>query len=147
MSLLQLRILDTDTLSAYHRGHPEVIARYSSRPVTLRAITVVTTEEVLRGRFAQINQAKNPQKLILAYDFLREAVIKLSRIGILRFDESAVAQYERIKYLKTRVGMLDLRIAAITLANNGILITANQRHFRQIPGLQTEDWTISPQQE
>jgi tRNA(fMet)-specific endonuclease VapC len=56
-------------------------------------------------------------------------------------------QYERIKYLKTRVGMLDLRIAAIALANNGILITANQRHFRQIPGLQTEDWTISPQQE
>lgn len=147
MNDLRLRILDTDTLSAFHRGHPEVIARYSSLPITLRATTVVTVEEVLRGRFAQINQAKKPEKLMLAYDFLREAVIKLSRIRILRFDENAVTQYERIKYLKSRVGTLDLRIAAIALANNGILVTANQHHFRQIPGLSTEDWTISPLQE
>jgi tRNA(fMet)-specific endonuclease VapC len=146
MKELRLRVLDTDTLSAYHRGHPEVVARYSSLPVTLRAITVVTVEEVLRGRFAQINQAKNLQKIILAYDFLREAVIKFSRIRILRFDESAAAQYDRIKHLKTRVGTLDLRIAAIALANDGILISANQRHFGQIPSLLTEDWTIAPLQ-
>jgi tRNA(fMet)-specific endonuclease VapC len=65
----------------------------------------------------------------------------------LRFDEKAAAQYERIKYLKTRVGTLDLRIAAIVLANDGILITANQQHFRQIPGLTTEDWTVTSLQE
>ncbi len=146
MNTLSLHILDTDTLSAYHRGHPTTVARYLSLPVTLRAITVVTVEEVLRGRFAQINQAKNIQKLIQAYDFLSEAVTKLNRIQILRFDEIAAAQYERIKYLKTRVGTLDLRIAAIVLANNGILITANQHHFRQIPGLLAEDWTITPLQ-
>ena len=137
-----LRILDTDTLSEYHRGHAKVVARYSSLPLTLRATTVVTVEEILRGRFAQINQARNPQKLMLAYDFLREAVVKLSRIHILRFDDDATAQYERIKNLRTRVGVLDLRIAAIVLANSGVLITANQRHFRQIPGLLMEDWTI-----
>jgi tRNA(fMet)-specific endonuclease VapC len=53
-------------------------------------------------------------------------------------------QYERIKYLKTRVGTLDLRIAATVLANNGILVTANQCHFGQIPGLMLEDWAIAP---
>jgi predicted nucleic acid-binding protein len=94
----RLRILDTDTLSEYHRGHAKVLARYSSLPLTLRATTVVT------------------------------------------------AQYERIKNLRTRVGVLDLRIAAIVLANSGVLITANQHHFRPIPGLPTEDWTLdSPQ--
>ncbi len=144
MNDLRLHILDTDTLSAYHRGHPEVIARYSSLPVTMRAIAVVTAEEVLRGRFAQINQAKNQQNLIRAYDFLQEAVAKLSQIPILRFDERGVAQYERLKYLKSRVGTLDLRIAAVVLVNNGILITANQRHFGQIPGLSTEDWPRTP---
>ncbi|NUO82693.1 type II toxin-antitoxin system VapC family toxin [candidate division KSB1 bacterium] len=139
----RLRILDTDTLSAYHRGHPEVVARYSALPLVLRAITVVTAEEVLRGRFAQINQAKKTEKLILAYDFLREAVVNLSRIRILRFDEQAASRYGRIKSLKTRVGTLDLRIAAIALSNNAILITANQRHFRQVPELITEDWTVA----
>jgi predicted nucleic acid-binding protein len=83
MSALPLHILDTDTLSAYHRGNPAVVASYLSLPLTSRAITVVTVEEVLRGRFAQINQAKNTQKLIQAYDFLREAVTKLKRkIGL-----------------------------------------------------------------
>lgn len=139
----RLRILDTDTLSAFHRGHLEVVTRYSAVPLALRAITVVTAEEVLHGRFAQINQAKKTEKLIRAYDFLREAVIKLSRITILRFDEAAAAQYEFTKPLKSRVGTLDLRIAAIVLSHNGILITANQNHFRQIPELLTEDWTTS----
>lgn len=139
MNDFRLRILDTDTLSAYHRGHAGVIARFSALPLALRAITVVTAEEVLRGRFAQINQAKKTEKLILAYDFLREAVVKLSHIRILRFDESAAARYERIKHLKSRVGTLDLRIAAIALSNNGILVTANQHHFRQVPELTTED--------
>ncbi len=143
MNDFRMCILDTDTLSAYHRGHQGVIARYSILPLSLRAITIVTAEEVLRGRFAQINQAKKTETLIRAYDFLREAVVNLSRIRILRFDENAAARYERIKHLKSRVGTLDLRIAAIVLSNNGILITANQHHFRQVPELTTEDWTIA----
>jgi len=49
--------------------------------------------------------------------------IKLSRIRMLRFDDNATAQYEHIKHLKTKIGTLDLRIAAIVLANNGVLIT------------------------
>lgn len=145
MTDLRLRILDTDTLSAYHRGQPSVTSRFLSLPLTSRAITVVTVEEVLHGRFAQLKQAKKPSQLIMTYDFLREAVLKLNRIRILRFDENAAERYEHIKYLKTRVGTLDLRIAAIVLTNNGILVTANQRHFGQIPGLSTEDWTLKPQ--
>lgn len=141
MNDTRMRILDTDTLSAFHRGRAEVIARYSSVPLALRAITAITVEEVLRGRFAQINQAKKPEKLIQAYDFLCDAVYKLSRIRVLRFDEDAAAQYELIKRFRSRVGTLDLRIAAIVLSHQGVLITANQNHFQQIPNLVTEDWT------
>jgi predicted nucleic acid-binding protein len=35
---------------------------------------------------------------------------------------------------------MDSRIAAIVLANHGMLISANLNHFQQVPGLHVEDW-------
>ncbi len=40
------------------------------------------------------------------------------------------------------IGTQDLRIAAITLAVGGILLTRNSRDFEQIPNLSWQDWTI-----
>jgi tRNA(fMet)-specific endonuclease VapC len=39
-----------------------------------------------------------------------------------------------------RIGTSDLKTAAITLANNGLLITANKRDFEQVPELRFENW-------
>lgn len=37
---------------------------------------------------------------------------------------------------------MDLKIAAIAIANNAILLTRNLKDFGQIEELQAEDWTI-----
>jgi len=34
------------------------------------------------------------------------------------------------------------QLAAIVLAFDGVLVTANVRHFRHVPGLTIEDWTV-----
>jgi predicted nucleic acid-binding protein len=36
---------------------------------------------------------------------------------------------------------MDLKIAAIALATDELLISANLRDFRKIPGFSVEDWT------
>jgi len=60
----------------------------------------------------------------------------------LPFDDKAVYHFQNLRYLQTRLGLRDVRIASIALAVNGVLVTANVRHFRQVPGLAIEDWTV-----
>lgn len=42
--------------------------------------------------------------------------------------------------LGTPIGVYDLQIAAIALANNLILVTHNVNEFSRVEGLQIEDW-------
>lgn len=74
------------------------------------------------------------------YDRLAETVAFLSRIRLLSFTESAITHYERLQALKLRIGTMDLRIAAITLAHDATLVTRNIQDFQLIPNLRIEDW-------
>ncbi|WP_366839181.1 hypothetical protein [Nostoc sp. LPT] len=46
-------------------------------------------------------------------------------------------------FQRIRIGTQDLRIAAITLSVNGILVTCNRKDFEKVTNLHLEDWTIS----
>jgi len=43
---------------------------------------------------------------------------------------------------KIRIGSQDLKIAAIAVANDALLLSANLRDFRQVPGLRVENWLV-----
>jgi tRNA(fMet)-specific endonuclease VapC len=65
-------------------------------------------------------------------------------ISLLYFDKSAYNTYQILVFEKLkRIGTQDLRIAAITLSVNCILVTRNWKDFENVPGLLLEDWTIS----
>lgn len=42
---------------------------------------------------------------------------------------------------RPRIGTMDLKIAAIALANDATLLSRNLRDFGKVPGLRVEDWT------
>ena len=74
---MTLYILDTDHLSLYGRNNPTIIAKLLSNQVQLTT-TAINVEEQLRGRLAQVAEAKNTNNLSNAYQRLTETVLLLS---------------------------------------------------------------------
>lgn len=139
-------ILDTDCFSLWQQNHPMMVQRVEVNAENL-AVTIVTVEEVIRGWFNVIRQASAPSqadKLVLAYTKLWDTLDDFKNLNILKFDQNASTIYTEFFRQRIRIGTQDLRIAAIVLANNAILVTRNNRDFSQVPGLVQEDWTIQP---
>jgi tRNA(fMet)-specific endonuclease VapC len=97
-------------------------------------------EQVL-GCHTYINQARTPAALVRGYAMLATVQRTFARATVLPFDAAAAAVYDRLLTQRVRVRSMDLRIAAIALAQGCVVVTRNTRDFRQVPGLQSEDWT------
>ena len=138
---MSLYVLDTDILQLFQAEHPTVIARVRAVAPADRATTVLTVEEQLSGWYTQLRQAKTPERLAWAYRRLAATVRFLTRIAIVDFDESAIQRCEQLKKLKLKVRKMDLRIAAVVLERDAVLVTRNLRDFQQVPGLHLEDWS------
>ncbi len=138
---MSLYLLDTDHLSLYQRGSPSLKSKLD--PATLNSVStaIITAEELIRGRFAQIRAAATDDKLLQSYRLLHETLNLIRDIRLVAYDAKAHAFYQSLRQQKIRIGTQDLRIAAIALSVGGILVTRNAIDFGQIPGLLIEDWT------
>ena len=137
-----LRILDTDYLSLLQRGNTLIRQRLNMFNPQDIAITIVTASEQIRGRMNIISRADSSSELVLAYARLEDTLEDINSLNVLEFSEAAGNIYSELK-TKSRVGTQDLRIAAITLSVNGILVTRNWKDFEKVPNLRLEDWSIS----
>ncbi|MBO1350302.1 MAG: type II toxin-antitoxin system VapC family toxin [Hormoscilla sp. GUM202] len=141
---MSLWILDTDHVSLIQRKEPLLMKQLKGINTSLIAITVITVEEQMRGRLNSIRQASQSGKseqIIFAYANLRKTVDFYRDMNLLDFDRAASARYAELSRQKIRIGTQDLRIAAIALSVDGILVTRNWRDFQRVPGLILEDWT------
>jgi tRNA(fMet)-specific endonuclease VapC len=138
---LSLWILDTDHVSLFQRGHPQIVKRLAEVAPKDISITVITLEEQIRGRFDMIRRAASPSELILTYRNIHTTFDSLKTFEILDFSPAASSIYSFLLKQKNKIGTQDLRIAAIALSVNGILVTRNQRDFAKVPNLVIEDWS------
>jgi tRNA(fMet)-specific endonuclease VapC len=105
------------------------------------AVTVVTYEEQSRGRLASVNSARTDRRLVEAYSHLQQHILNYRQVRLIEFDDAAADIAAGLQRSKLRLGTMDLRIAAITLAHNALLLSRNLRHFQKVPDLRVEDWT------
>ncbi|MEM8501531.1 MAG: type II toxin-antitoxin system VapC family toxin [Cyanobacteria bacterium P01_D01_bin.1] len=135
-------ILDSDHLSLYQRGYEPLGQRLLGIPPDQIAITVVSAEELIRGRLAQLRKATTSQERVYSYYWFTKTLEFLSNFTVLSYDAQAEAQFQSLLVQKIRIGTQDLKIAAITLGQPATLITRNRQDFERIPGLKFEDWSI-----
>lgn len=141
---MTLWVLDTDSLSLLERGNPKIQDRLRQVSTDSVAISIVTAEEKMKGRLAAINSLSGIERvdrLAIAYGSLQSSIEDLQALTILPFSELAKDRYRDLLQQKIRVGSHDLRIAAIVLSVEGVLITRNRRDFEKVRGLQIDDWS------
>lgn len=138
-------VLDTDHLSLLDRDSKVVNLKLRSRLNALDKSSVVTTiisfEEQLRGWMARLAEVRDLSHQVRVYNKLNLLLDGFCEIRVLRFDEVAASEFERLRKMKIRIGTMDLKIASIVLANNATLLSRNMVDFRKVPELKVEDWT------
>lgn len=136
-------ILDTDHMSLLQRGGAEgrrIRSRLLAIPLDDVATTVITYEEQTRGWLARLARQSTLEQQILDYAEVKKLFRDYCYLAVLDFDVRAAAELRKLQSAKLRVGTMDLKIAAIALAENATLLTRNTTHFGKVPGLSIEDW-------
>jgi len=112
-----------------------LIEKLMTLPGELQFTTSINISEIYFGAYRSINR----KKILQAYE---EKVF--ANLNILPFDTGSGKIYGKLKAQleKKRLPKSepDLRIAAIAIQHNMVLVTGNIKHFIDIPGLNVENW-------
>lgn len=138
-------VLDTDHLSGLERsdqpGAVRLRARLAHVPPAEVVTTIISYEEQMRGWMAYLARTRSVAHQVEAYRRLLQHLDNYRRIPVLAFDEAAAVVFQQLRRARPRIGSMDLKIAAIVVSRGATLLSRNLADFRQVPGLQVEDWT------
>jgi tRNA(fMet)-specific endonuclease VapC len=139
-------ILDTDvfTLCALpdSRDYLRLHARFLELDAADKIVTtIVTYEEQTRGWLAFATKSRDTQHQIKAYRRMKQHLVAYLGFEVLEFDAAAGKEFDQLRRAKLAVGSSDLKIAAIAIAHDAMLLSRNLKDFHRIPGLKVDDWT------
>jgi tRNA(fMet)-specific endonuclease VapC len=139
-------ILDTDVFTLCELPDSPEYSRLHTRALVLneddRVVTsIVTYEEQTRGWLAYAAKSRATSHQIKAYRLLKKHLETYQNFDVLDFDERAAKVFDELRAAKRKIGTSDLKIAAITMAHDAVLLTRNVVDFKGIPSLRVEDWT------
>jgi len=137
--------LDTDHMSLLQRGGTEgqrIRQRLRALPQDDVATTIVSYEEQMRGWLARLARATTMERQVFDYSELKRLLQSYCSFAVLDYDAEAAAEFQRLRASKLRIGTMDMKIAAVALADNALLLTRNSGDFGKVPNLRIEDWSI-----
>ena len=139
-------LLDTDHISFLQRRSGQeftrLIIRMEQHSQVDFALSIVSFYEQVIGAHNFINRARINIDVMRGYTLLLEILQGFSSAPVLPYEAEAVAIFDELRRQKVRVSTIDLRISAIALSHNLIVLTRNVSDFSKVPGLMTEDWTV-----
>ncbi len=127
-------LLDTNIAIHIRDGDTYITRKYAALPAapSLSIVTVVA----LAGGLATLDPTSRDKRERLGTELIHD-------LNVVPFDEVDAEQYRKIVrqigFARNRI--LDRMIAATALRYSMPIVTANVRDFRDIPGLQIEDWS------
>ena len=135
-------VIDTNHFRELARGS-ELAASMERRASTARLdlfITIITVQESTGGWLALINGLPAGRDQIPACERFQTTIAFVQKFDILPFDTEAANIFHRLRAERLRIGTMDLKIAAISLAHDATLLTRNLVDFEKVPGLHLENW-------
>ena len=138
-------LLDTDHISILkYREHPRCVRlneRLAAAATTeALATTIVSAEEQFRGWMAEIHRERDFHIQTTHYEKLAKMLSFFAGWQAELFDADAVDGLMRLRQSRIRIGTQDLKIAAIAISRDALLLSANPRDFQRVPGLRVENW-------
>jgi tRNA(fMet)-specific endonuclease VapC len=129
-------VLDTNTISYYLRGDPQVVPRMQAlRPADLGVPAIVEYE--LRYGLARLPEEAAAPRLAALTQLLRS-------MQMLPFDSECATHAARIRAALEAIGQPigphDTLIAATALRYQSTLVTRNVDEFSRVPALQWVNW-------
>ena len=120
-------MLDTNMCIYLLNGHSlELTRRVGDQPSGSIGISAITLGELMVG-----SGSRTAASLELAN--------MIEELPVMPFDDAAARAYGALPF---RRGSFDRLIAAHALSLGLILVTNNERHFRDLPAFGVENWTL-----
>lgn len=135
-------VLDTNHFTALVAGGPLAL-NLNRRTIESDAdlfTTVITAQEVSQGWLAVINREPAGEAQVFGYVRFQSALRDFGKITLLPFDFEAAKTFARLRKLLPRLGTMDLKIAAICINHDSLLLSRNLVDFERVPGLRVENW-------
>lgn len=132
-------LFDTDILSNIVKRNPSpyLLSKLKKIRQEMQFSSAINVAEIHYGAY------RSPHRKTILQIFEEKV---FSNIAILPFDTDSARIYGKLKARLEKRGIIksepDLRIASIAIQNQLTLITGNMKHFKDIPGLDVENWIV-----
>jgi len=104
-------------------------------------VSIISFHEQITGWNAYLNRARSAEGVIRAYGMFEDVLWYFTQLPLASFEARAASEFDSLRGRRVRIGTMDLRIAAIALAQGYTVLTRNLVDFQKVPRLKVEDWT------
>jgi tRNA(fMet)-specific endonuclease VapC len=129
-------LVDTNILSLFFRGHPQVVAKFQAYLAEYDTISlsIISYYEVVSGLRHRDAQKQLEQFLEFSS---QNTILPLTQEAA----DVAANLYADLRKKGQPIDDIDLLIAGTAIANGLVVVTQNRKHFDRIMGLEVEDWS------